>query len=86
MSAVSAATGVSEEEIAGDRRFRRVVTARHFFFYLAYTMTKHSLREIAGTKHHTIVLHGVKKTKKMVASDPDATIFVRRLETQLEAR
>lgn len=54
---------VSREEFLSRRRERRIVRARHVFFYLARELTSKSFPEIGYSFgfNHTTVLHGVRR-------------------------
>jgi chromosomal replication initiation ATPase DnaA len=65
--AVSAATGVSVNDMVSPRRIRRVCEARQVAYFVARTMTARSLPEIGrafGNKNHTTILHGIRKVER----------------------
>lgn len=66
MQAACLVTGVTMMECAAHYREKRIVRARHIYFYLARTLTPRSFPEIGrrcGRRDHTTVLHGYRKVK-----------------------
>lgn len=62
---VAAVTGVSLEEIKGDRHIARLVKARHIAFYLACRTgrTQVSVGHYLGGRDHTTVLNGRRRAQ-----------------------
>lgn len=73
---------VSVQDLASDRRAKDIVRPRHVAMYLAKLFTTNSLPAIArafGGRHHTSVVHAVKKLAPLAAAvgsmlPPEATI------------
>ena len=61
---------------------RHFLVPRQVAMYLCKRLTKKSYPEIArefGGKHHTTVIHSVEKIDKLMSTDPDLSMLVRRL-------
>jgi chromosomal replication initiator protein len=88
LSAVSESTGVSVNEIIGDKRSRPVVESRHIAMYLARELTDASLPKIGerfGNRDHTTVLHAVEKITKLMREDREIYNRVQRLTAKLKS-
>lgn len=67
---------------------RHFLVPRQVAMYLCKRLTKKSYPEIArefGGKHHTTVIHSVEKIDKLMSTDPDLSMLVRRLIDNLGA-
>jgi len=65
---------------------RQVLIPRQVAMYLCKRLTKKSYPEIArhfGGKHHTTVIHSVEKIERLVGSDREMDVIVRRLIDRL---
>ena len=79
--------GLRMQELKARDHSRRVVLPRQVAMWLARELTKWSLPEIArafGDKHHTTVLHSVKKIAKQRLVDKDLNRILNRLLASLE--
>jgi chromosomal replication initiator protein len=88
LSAVAESTGVSVNEIIGDKRSRPVVESRHIAMYLARELTDASLPKIGerfGNRDHTTVLHAVEKITKLMREDREIYNRVQRLTAKLKS-
>jgi chromosomal replication initiator protein len=88
LSAVSESTGISVNEIIGDKRSRPVVESRHIAMYLARELTDASLPKIGerfGNRDHTTVLHAVEKITKLMQEDREIYNRVQRLTAKLKS-
>jgi chromosomal replication initiator protein len=75
-------------ELKSPSRRRTVVAARDVAMYLARKLTPSSLEQIGnffGGRDHTTVLHGCRKTERLVASDPATRSAVERLHQSLSS-
>ncbi len=75
-------------ELKSPSRRRTVVAARDVAMYLARRLTPSSLEQIGnffGGRDHTTVLHGCRKTERLVASDPATRSAVERLHQALSS-
>ena len=88
LSAVSESTGISLNEMIGDKRSRPVVESRHVAMYLARELTDSSLPKIGerfGNRDHTTVLHAVDKITKLMQQDRDMYNRIQRLTTKVKS-
>jgi chromosomal replication initiator protein len=88
LSAVAESTGVSVNEIIGDKRSRPVVDSRHLAMYLARELTDLSLPKIGerfGNRDHTTVLHAVDKITKLMQQDREMYTRIQRLTTKIKS-
>jgi len=88
LSTVAEITGISINEIVGDKRSRSIVDARHLVMYLARELTDASLPKIGeriGGRDHTTVLHAVDKITKLMKVDEDIYTLVQRLTTKIKS-
>jgi chromosomal replication initiator protein len=72
--ATAAALSIPVEDLSSAKRTRQVVYARQIAMYLARELTSLSLPAIAqkfGGRDHTTVLHGHRKIKAQLATNPD---------------
>lgn len=79
MQAACVVTGVTMMECGAPYRERRIVRARHIYFYLARTLTPRSFPEIGrqcGRRDHTTVLHGYRKVKARLPEYADVIAAV----------
>jgi hypothetical protein len=86
VKAVCDHTGVRETELCGKRRDRQVMVPRLAAYYLATTLTKSSLPQVGrfmGGRDHTTILHGRRKSERMIDRDPDFAKLVADLEARL---
>jgi chromosomal replication initiator protein len=63
-----------------------IMVPRQIAMYLCKRLTKKSYPEIArqfGGKHHTTVIHSVEKIRKLVDSDREIDILVKRIITSI---
>jgi chromosomal replication initiation ATPase DnaA len=64
--AVADQTGVSINEILGDRRWANVVAARHLVYFIAdregYTLA--AIGRAVGGRDHTTIIHGINAKKR----------------------
>lgn len=77
--AVAAATGVSEIDIASQRRQADIVAARHAVCWIARHLTRHSYPTIGarlGGRDHTTVMHGVDHADRLRAADIDYATMI----------
>lgn len=77
--------GVTEKEVRGWRRFRRIVTARQVFFYLLKKFTKLTLTGIGKefNRDHTTIIHSIKTVNGFIQIDPDFKKDIENIETIL---
>ncbi len=83
---VALAFGVSEKELLGPSRLRRVLAPRQVAMYLARELTKLSLPRIGtafGGRDHTTVLHACRKVAADAAEDERLAGTVRQLRGEL---
>jgi chromosomal replication initiator protein len=76
------------QELKSPSRRRTVVAARDVAMYLARQLTGRSFEEIGqffGGRDHTTVLHGCRKTQRMLESDPAVRSTVQRLHQALSS-
>ena len=62
---------------------RRIAEPRQIAMYLARVLTKHSLPQIGkafGGKHHTTVLHSIRKIENLSKEDPGMKALLKRLQ------
>jgi chromosomal replication initiator protein len=88
LSTVADFTGVSVNEIVGDKRSRQIVESRHLAMYLARELTDSSLPKIGeriGNRDHTTVLHAVEKISKLMKEDREMYNRVQRLTTKVKS-
>ena len=88
LSAVSDSTGVSINEMIGDKRSRPVVDSRHIAMYLSRELTDASLPKIGerfGNRDHTTVLHAVEKITKLMQEDREMYTRIQRLTTKIKS-
>jgi len=74
-------------DLRGPSRQRNIVTARGVAMYLAREMSKANYQEIGrefGGRDHTTVIHGCRKIKGMVKTDPAIRKAVEQLQLKLE--
>jgi chromosomal replication initiator protein len=79
---------ISLIDMISRRRDYRAVLPRHVAFYLIKKLTLLSLPAIGrrfGGRHHTTVLHGVKKIERMMEADLVFAAEVEALKSKLEA-
>jgi chromosomal replication initiator protein len=77
--------GLKASELRSASRCRAVVTARSAAMYLARLLTTQSLEQIGryfGGRDHTTVMHGCRKTDKLMKNDP----AIRRAVDQLQEK
>lgn len=88
LSTVADFTGVSINEITGDKRSRTVVESRHVAMYLARELTDLSLPKIGeriGNRDHTTVIHAVEKISKLMKEDREMYSRVQQLTTKVKS-
>ena len=88
LTAVAESTGVSVNEIIGDKRSRPVVDSRHLAMYLARELTDSSLPKIGerfGNRDHTTVLHAVDKITKLMQQDREMYNRIQRLTAKVKS-
>lgn len=74
--------GLTNADLIGPSRRRRVAHARGMAMYLARTLTAKSLQAIGrafGGRDHTTVLHGIRVTEERRARDPAVAAEIERL-------
>ncbi len=74
-------------ELRGRSRRQGIVTARAVAMYLARHLTRKSLQQIGehfGGRDHTTVIHGCRKTEKLLKEDPSIRRAVEQLQGKLE--
>ena len=85
--AVTAITyGYTLSDLQGSSRRQRLVEARHAAMYLCRDLTDLSLTKVGrllGGRDHTTVMHGIKKTKQRIRSDPELARLVQKLSKNL---
>jgi hypothetical protein len=87
-SAVSAATGVSLDEMRGRKRTAPIVLARHTAMWLARKLTQSSYPEIAATfggVDHSTVMHACKQVRERLI-DPSFSARVSKIQAALMPR
>jgi chromosomal replication initiator protein len=80
--------GLKLADLKSSSRRQAIVTARGVAIYLARLLTRHSLQEIGsyfGGRDHTTVLHGHRRTEKMIKRDPATKHAVHELRRMLVA-
>ena len=80
------AYGYTPGDLQGPSRRQRLVEARHVAMFLCRGLTDLSLPRIGkliGGRDHTTVMHGIKKTKQRMSSDPDLARQVSKLSETL---
>jgi chromosomal replication initiator protein len=80
--------GLKLADLKSASRRQAVVVARGVAFYLARQLTDHSLQEIGkyfGGRDHTTVLHGHRRTEKMLKRDPATRHAISELRKSLAA-
>jgi chromosomal replication initiator protein len=88
LTAVAETTGISVNEIIGDKRSRQVVDSRHLAMYLARELTDSSLPKIGerfGNRDHTTVLHAVDKITKLMQQDREMYNRIQRLTAKIKS-
>ena len=85
MKRVAAAFGVTEKELLGISRLRRVLVPRQVAMYLARELSGLSLPRIGAAfgRDHTTVLHAFCKVNEALASDERLAATVRQLRREL---
>jgi len=81
LNKISIITGVPKKIIMGDTRYRKVIIARHLYFYVAnkYKPLELSLERIGSLinqKDHTSVIHGMKKIETDIETNYEPTIML----------
>ena len=82
------AFGVTREELVSASKAARIAWPRQVAMYLAREHTSETLPSIGerfGGCNHSTVLHAHKRTTERLATDPEASDFVRRLTERLTA-
>ncbi len=72
-------------ELRSSTRCRPVVTARGVAMYLSRLLTQHSLGRIGdyfGGRDHSTVMHGCRKTERLIKSDPTIRQAVEQLQSK----
>lgn len=75
-------------ELRGPSRARTVVTARDVAMYVARRLTQNSLQQIGryfGGRDHTTVLHGCRKTEKLLNTEPAVQRAVEQVQNKILA-
>lgn len=73
LARVAKAYGVTVEDMRSQRRDRRLAYARFAAYQLMRDRRKMSLPQIGrmmGGRHHTTVMYGIAKLKKLLEEDP----------------
>lgn len=73
---------VGVEDLKARSNMRQVLVPRQVAMYLCKRLTKKSFPEIArqfGGKHHTTVMHSVDKVEKLITSDRETDVIIKRL-------
>ena len=76
---------VTTEELLGNKRNARIVTARQVVFYLTRKHTDMTLKEV-GTqlnRHHSTVIHGVESVKSRRVIYSKFNRVLERIETRV---
>ncbi|HBE68969.1 MAG TPA: hypothetical protein DDW52_12545 [Planctomycetaceae bacterium] len=84
--AVARKLSVRLVDMRGSRRDANIVRARGMCAFLARQLTPASLQEIGdylGGRDHSTILHSLKKTERLIASDPELANIHRELTTSL---
>jgi hypothetical protein len=69
LEAVCSVMMIGKPELLSKRREKRVVRARHIYFWIAKTYTSSSFPEMArrcGNRDHSTAMHGVEKVKYLI--------------------
>ena len=80
------AYGYTPGDLQGASRRQRLVEARHVAMFLCRRLTDLSLPKIGkliGGRDHTTVMHGIRKTKQRISSDPSLARQVSKLSETL---
>src|SRR5262249_53237028 len=85
MKCVCAAFGVTEKELLGPSRLRRVLLPRQVAMYLTRERSGLSLPRIGAAfgRDHTTVLHACRKVEETIAGDEQLAATVRLLRQEL---
>lgn len=85
---VADAYRVSQCEIQASRKTKRLAHARQVAMYLCRELSGESYPEIgrAMRRHHSTVIHGVQKIRRLVAEDPGVELEVYELRRSILAR
>ncbi len=86
--AVASEFGVRATDLATRNNSHRIALPRQVAMFLAKKLTGASLSEIGKIfgKHHTTVLHGVKKIERSLATDQALSNSIHSIERMLESR
>ena len=72
--------------LKGDSQERRIARPRQVAYYMARTITKHSLPELGlwyGGRDHTTVMHGFRKIERLMAESPLFAVEMADLKEQI---
>src|SRR5690606_17037714 len=78
---------INVSDLKAKSNSRRITEPRQVAMYLSKELTDASLSEIGkqfGGKHHTTVLHAIRKVEKLRESDPKMRIALEKLSTGLQ--
>ena len=78
---------LSPTELRARNNSRRIAEPRQIAMYLARVLTKNSLPQIGkafGGKHHTTVLHSIRKIEHLSKEDPRMKALLKRLQEMIQ--
>lgn len=84
-SVVAARYGLTVRDIRARYRHKLLAYPRQTAMYLARQMTNRSLTEIGRVfhRHHTTVLHDIRRAEERIANDPAEARAVREMERRI---
>lgn len=80
---------VSPEDIKSSRRNQELVTPRHLFMFLCriiVDMTYDDIAKFLNRKDHTTIMHGYKKIKEDISSNPDFELKVNNIKNKINSQ
>ena len=87
LAAVEEMSGFSQEQLRSPARTQPLADARHLAMHTVRRLTGLSYPEIGrvfGQRHHTTVLHAVRKVDALLSESPDAAATAERLQLHIQ--
>ena len=84
---VATKTGYNWFELRSDRRERPLANARHLFWYMAKEFTGGTMSHLGRLldKDHTSVIHGIRRIKARMETEPDLKNLILDLSKEIRA-